>query len=227
MESLINKMNTLSISSSESIKSKRKLIILGGTDLLWIKTKDELPIEEDMIIQKEKYIYFNKDLIDKITEKLLDNPKCMLAFISSMNVTNFQPIIYKMLDETQESKKYFIFGKKEHFGNTLKLIDEGRPSEFKRNMNKIISKFNKHNLYKEKVDTTNILIIESDPSKISNNTTSNSIIVNYFKKDYFTNETEKSKITEKNKKLIEYIETYINECNIDVKEYIKNNKLNI
>ena len=77
------------------------------------------------------------------------------------------------------------------------------------------------------MDTTNILIIESDPSKISNNTTSNSIIVNYFKKEYFTNETEKSKITEKNKKLIEYIETYINECNIDVKEYIKNNKLNI
>ena len=72
----------------------------------------------------------------------------------------------------------------------------------------------------------NILILESEEEKMTDDTRPNSIYVNLFNEDYLgKNEKEKSSIDLEGDKVINYIIKLLDNCTDDIREYINHNKI--
>ena len=74
---------------------------------------------------------------------------------------------------------------------------------------------------------TNILILDAEPTKISENTMDNSIVVKLFNEENIVNEEKKEKRKELENKVIDYCFELLEECVEDIRAYIKKNPLNL
>jgi hypothetical protein len=251
MEDLTKKFDDLKV--SESAKSSNKesesnikedsknifkidlnqdkiLIIFAGSDLLWYKTKKsiESDIKPDFIFQKEKFIYYNKKFIKNFFNKILKHPRCHPAFISSMNINNCQILIEQMYKSCEMKKEEQIqnliyLGKKCH--NMTKPKSPDTIPELKRNIGNMCYCINK--FFNAKKKFYKLIILESDPEKMSDSTKPYSILCSIFNEDYISKKETRDDVDKKGQKLIEYLENFLNNCNKNIDTYLKENSFEI
>ena len=92
-------------------------------------------------------------------------------------------------------------------------------------MNKIIQylKNNEYNYFDER----NIIIIEGKQDKIGEDTKDNSIVINFYNKEYIESyEENKELLNKRSDKVIKYIKDLLENCDDDIRNYINKNIYN-
>jgi len=226
----IKEENNPSISSTtinQEILNKDKIfIIFSGSDLLWYKTKKtiESDIKFDFLLQKCKYIYFNKKFIKEFYKRILKHPRCIPGFISSMNIKNCQNLIQEMyksceIKKEEQIKDLIYLGKKCHDMVNTKKYNPDTTTEFKRNMGNMAYCLNKH--FNTKHKFYKMVIVESDPEKMSDSTKPYSIICPIFNEDYITKKETREEVDLKGENLINFLEKLLNNCTENINTYLK------
>ena len=126
------------------------------------------------------------------------------------------------------SKKVTFYRCMENIKNYLKNYAKKKDKDKDKDKNKDEEEEKK----KEKEEDTglfnesNILILESEDEKMTDDTRHNSIYVNLFNEDFLgKNEKEKSSIELEGDKVINYVVKLLDNCTDDIREYINHNKI--
>ena len=247
MEDLTNKLDDLKISEPEKTSNKESennikddtnndsnknkiLIIFAGSDLLWYKSKKsfESDIKPDFIFQKDKFIYYNKKFINSFYYKILKHPRCHPAFISSMNINNCKILIEQMykscgIEKEDQLENLIYLGKKCH--DMTKPKNPDMIPEFKRNMGNLCYCINK--FFNTKKKYYKLIILESDPGKMSDSTKPYSILCSMFNEDYIIKKETRKDVDKKGETLIECLEKCLNNCSGNVDDYIESINMKI
>ena len=236
--------NTLFRNIKDSFLSMEKnkiLIFIAPSNNFWIKSEKNTINEQNYDIKLNNYsnIFYNKNFIQKFLLKITKHPRCSFGLLSSMSYKNLKNcwdglekqfssdcpknIIFVDQKEHEEisvpdSKKKKFFRSmekiKEHLRNLKRSRDKKKDSDEEQREN--IEYFNEKN----------ILILESEEDKMTDETKHNSIYVNIFNEDYLgKSEKEKSSIDLDGDKVINYVVKLLENCNVDIREYINKNKI--
>ena len=228
-----NNPATSSIIINPEILNKDKIfLIFSGSDLLWYKTKKsiESDIKFDFLFQKCKYIYFNKKFIKEFYIRILKHPRCVPGFISSMNINNCQTLIQEMyksceIKKEEQIKDLIYLGKKCHDIVNTKKYNPDTTTEFKRNMGNMAYCINKH--FNTKNKFYKMLILESDPEKMSDSTKPYSIICPIFNEDYIIKKETREEVDLKGENLIKFLEKLLNNCTENINSYLESKNLKV
>lgn len=212
------------------------LILIAPSNNFWIKSEKSVinDINYDIKLNNYNNIFYNKKFILKFMEKVTRNPRCVFGLISSMvakNLKNSWEALGKLDVELNKLCPKNVIYIDQKFHNEMKLDkDNPKKKSFFRNMTKIISYFNKDKAKNKDQENTgyfnanNILILESEPDKMSDDTKNNSIRLNIFNEEYLLkDEKEKAAIDLDVDKFIEYLINLFNNCGEDIRAYIKEN----
>jgi hypothetical protein len=227
-----NKDNLLYTTIKTYVMNKDKIyIIIAPSDNFWIKSDKNVigNVQYNQKLNNITNVFYNKDFIVNFFNKIIKHPRCNFGFISSMLHKNLHNVIegftltymkeigeVNLKDLAKIDQKYQI------------NLNEGKNQVpiFLRDFNKIkeyILRVMKRDCFNE----TNILILDAEPTKISENTMDNSIVVKLFNEENILNEERKEKRKELENKVIDYCFELLEECVEDIRAYIKKNPLNL
>lgn len=207
------------------LTEKKILITVAGGNNFWIKS-DKSCIDEDheytLKLNNYSFLYMNWYFINEFVSKIVSHPRCKFAIISSMAKRNLEKAVETLkrgeeISQTNSNIEY-LFDQDGHEIIDDKSAQGGK--SFKRCLKKIKEKTKNH------FDDSNTIIIESEVDKADN------IKFNMIEFQSFSEETilasadEKENIHKKIHKLINYLENLLNECAVDVKEYLAKNSFN-
>jgi hypothetical protein len=224
-----------------SNEKNRILILLAPSNNFWIKSeKSQInDINYDKKLNNFNNIFYNKKFIKKFLEQVVSNPRCHFGLISSMCFKNLKAC-WEALGKI-DNEIYQLYPKNVVYIDQ-NLHDQAEDPQnkdkknskkiFFRNMDRIIEMLKNHkgkNKDSEQDNLSyfnynNILILESEPDKMSENTINNSIRLNIFNEEYLQKD-EKGKIATDLEvdKFIDYLVKLLNECGEDIRSYIKQN----
>ena len=236
--------NTLYRAIKDSFLSMEKnkiLVIIAPSNNFWVKSEKNSINEQnyDIKLNNHNNIFYNKKFIEKFLKKITKHPRCTFGLICSMNKKNLNNCWDGL--EKQFSvdcpKKVILIDQTDH--KEIMLDPNKKKPSFFRDMQKI-----KEHLKKEKIsdnkkkdsseeeenyenfDEKNIIILESEEDKMSDETKSNSIFVNLFSEKYLeSEEKEKESIDIEGKKVINYLHKLLENCTDDIRDYINRNKI--
>ena len=221
-----NNPNISPVIINPHINKDKIYLIFSGSDLLWYKTKKviESDIKYDFLFQKSKYIYFNKKFIKEFYKRILKHPRCVPGFISAMNINNCQALIQEMykscgIKKEEQIKDLIYLGKKCHDMVNTKKYNPDTTTEFKRNMGNMAYCMNKH--FHTINEFYKMLILESDPGKMSDSTKPYSIICPIFNEDYITKKEKREEVDLKGENLIKFVEKILNKCTENINSYLE------
>ena len=227
-----NKDNLLYTTIKTFVMNKDKIyIIIAPSDNFWIKSDKNVigNVQYNQKLNNITNVFYNKEFIVNFFNKIIKHHRCNFGFISSMLHKNLHNVIegftltymkeigeVNLKDFAKIDQKYQI------------NLNEGKNQVpiFLRDFNKIkeyILRVMKRDCFNE----TNILILDAEPTKISENTMDNSIVVKLFNEENILNEEKKEKRKELENKVIDYCFELLEECVEDIRAYIKKNPLNL
>ena len=224
---IINTNNTnvifRTIKDSVMAIDKNKIcVIIAASNTFWIKSERSTinGTNYDLKLNNYNKLFFNNNFIKNFLCKITKHPRCYFGIISSMARKNLKPAIDGLIIQFKSDfpQKYFSIDQEYHerIDSTEK---KGKPT-FYRDMKQIINLLKT----KEKIDyfdSNNIIILESEPDKMQDNTKNNSILVNVFSEQYLEyDQKQKSKIDMEGQKVIDYVWNLLDNCATDVREYI-------
>ena len=236
--------NTLYRAIKDSFLSMDKnkiLVIIAPSNNFWVKSENNEINDQnyDIKLNSHNFIFYNKKLIEKFLKKITKHPRCTFGLLCSMNKKNLKNCWEGL--EKQFSvdcpKKVILFDQTDH--RELMLDPEKEKPSFFRDMQKIKDhlkmenntdnnkqKDNSEGVNYENFDEKNIIILESEPDKMSDDTKSNSIFVNLFSEKYFEkDEKERIAIDIEGDKVINYLYILLENCTVDIRDYINHNKI--
>ena len=224
-----------------SMEKNKILIFIAPSNNFWIKSEKNTINEQNYDIKLNNYsnIFYNKNFIKKFLLKVTKHPRCSFGLLSSMSFKNLKNcwdglekqfssdcpknIIFvdqryhEEISEPNSKKKKFFRSMekiKEHLRNLKRSRDKKKDNDEEEAEN--VEYFNEKN----------ILILESEEDKIVDDTKHNSIYVNLFNEDYLgKKEQEKSSIDLEGDKVINYVVNLLENCNVDIRDYINKNKI--
>lgn len=212
-----------------SLLENKILIILAPSNNFWVKSEKSIinGINYDKKLNNYTNIFYNKKFIKKFLMQIANHPRCNLALMSSMIHKNLKAAIEGLDVQFFEilPKKFSIISQNEHdvLRSTIKIKKE-MPQIF-RNFEKILSHLKQKDKW-DYFDEKNIIILEGDKNKITEGTASNSIISNLFSEEYLnSNEDEKLVLEKEGDKIIRYVFKLLEECSMDVREYLAQNPI--
>lgn len=225
-----------------SNEKNKILILLAPSNNFWIKSeKSQInDINYDKKLNNFSNIFYNKKFIKKFLEQVVSNPRCHFGLISSMCFKNLKACwetLGKIDNEINQLYPKNVVYIDQNLHDQAPQDPQGKDKKnnkkvFFRNMDKIIGllKNNKNKNKDNEQDNTsyfsenNILILESEPDKMSENTINNSIRLNIFTEEYLQkNENEKTAIDLQVDNFIHYLVNLLNNCGDDIRSYIKQN----
>ena len=235
--------NTLYRAIKDSFLSMEKnkiLVIIAPSNNFWIKSESNTINEQnyDIKLNNHNNIFYNKKFIEKFLKKITKHPRCTFGLICSMNKNNLK----KCWDGLEKQfsvdcpKKVILFDQTDH--KVLMLDPNKKKPTFFRDMEKIKERLkkeknsdnkkkdNQEEENQENFDEKNIIILESEENKESDNTKNNSIYVNLFSEEYLKkDEKGKEAIDIQGNTVINYLYKLLENCTDDIRDYINRNKL--
>ena len=162
--------------------------------------------------------------------KIAKHPRCSFGLLSSMSYKNLKKC-WDGLEKQFSSycpKNIIFLDQEKH-----ERISE---KKFLRSMEKIKEHLKNLKISKDKdgenaenteyFNEKNILILESEEDKKVDGTRKNSIYVNLFDEDYLgKNEKDQISIDLEGDKIINYVVKLLENCNVDIRDYINTNKI--
>ena len=199
------------------------LIILAPSNNFWLKSEKNVINNENYDKKLNNYcnIFYNKTFIKKFLTLIGKHPRCNICLISSMTKNNLKETIDGLDIEINKllPQKFSVISQGEH--DVIKS-EKGIPKFF-RNMEKIIQ----HLKLKDKwdfFDEENIIIIEGDKNKITEGTSKNTLVSNFFcEENFISGQTKKEEIERNGDKIIKYLLNLLENCVIDIREYLIKN----
>ena len=236
--------NTLYRAIKDSFLSMDKnkiLVIIAPSNNFWVKSERNVINDQnyDIKLNNRNNIFYNKKFIEKFLKKITNHPRCTFGLLCSMNKKNLKNCWDGL--EKQFSvdcpKKVILFDQTDH--RELMLDPEKKKPSFFRDIQKIKDhlkmenntdnnkqKDNSEGINYENFDEKNIIILESEPDKMSDDTKSNSIFVNLFSEKYLEkDEKERKAIDIEGDKVINYLYILLENCTVDIRDYINHNKI--
>ena len=234
-----------------SMEKNKILILIAPSNNFWIKSEKKTINDQNYDIRLNNYsnIFYNKKFIQKFLLKVLKHTRCSFGLLSSMSYKNLKncwdglekqfssdcPKNIIFIDQkahkeitVPNSKKVTFYRCMENIKNYLKNYTKKKDKDKDKDKNKDEEEEEK----KEKEEDTglfnesNILILESEDEKMTDDTRHNSIYVNLFNEDFLgKNEKEKSSIELEGDKVINYVVKLLDNCTDDIREYINHNKI--
>lgn len=219
-----------------SNENNKILILLAPSNNFWIKSEKTVinDINYDKKLNNYSNIFYNKKFIKKFLEQVVSNPRCNFGLISSMTYKNLKACweaLGKIDNEINELYPKNITYIDQNLHDQGQEDPKNKKKSFFRNLNKIIEylkkdKKNKNNAqdntgyFKE----TNILILESELDKMTDTTRYNTIRLNIFNEEFLQkDEKGKTAIELETDKFIQYLVKLLNNCDQDIRAYIKEN----
>ena len=224
-----------------SMEKNKILIFIAPSNNFWIKSEKNTINEQNYDIKLNNYsnIFYNKNFIKKFLLKVTKHPRCSFGLLSSMSFKNLKNCWDGLEKQfSSDCPKNIIFvdqryheeipepnsKKKKFFRNMEKIKEHLRNLKRSRDKKKDNDEEEAENV--EYFNEKNILILESEEDKIVDNTKHNSIYVNLFNEDYLgKKEQEKSSIDLEGDKVINYVVNLLENCNVDIRDYINKNKI--
>ena len=235
-----------SIKDSFFMMQKNKiLVILAPSNNFWIKSEKSTINDTNYDIKLNNYsnIFYNKNFIQKFMTKIAKHPRCSFGLLSSMANRNLKNC-WEALERQFSSicpRKVIFFEQKDH--DQIMLDENKKKMTFFRSMEKIIDhlKREKQKELREKsrqrvikeenenveyFNKNNIIILESEEDKMSENTKPNTFIMNVFNEQYLGyNGQNKMAIDLEADKAINYIVNLLENCTDDIRDYLSRNKI--
>jgi hypothetical protein len=236
------------IKDSFFLMGKNKiLVIMAPSNNFWIKSEKNSINDQNYDIKLNNYsnIFYHKKFIQKFLSKITKHPRCSFGLISSMTYKNLKNCWEAL--ERQFSpvcpKKVVFFAQKEH--DQIMFDPKKKKIRFFRSIDKIIQHLkkekekdlkekcrnktddvNENNENVEYFNRKNIIILESEEDKSSENTKCNSLFLNVFNEHYLeSNEKERMVDDLEADKAINYILNLLENCTDDVRGFLSNNKI--
>ena len=214
-----------------SMEKNKILILLAPSNNFWIKSEKKIINDKNYDIKLNQYynIFYNKKFIHKFLLKVLKHPRCNFGLLSSLSYKNLKscwdglekqfssdcPKDIIFIDQKQHKEVAVPNSKKMKFYRSMENI-KNYLKERKKDKNKYENKVeNKENtcIFNEK----NILILESEDGKMTDDTKKNSKYVNLFNENYLgKNEKEKLAIDLEGDKAINYVVKLLDNCSDDI-----------
>ena len=192
------KDNLLYTTIKTYVMNKDKIfIIIAPSDNFWLKSDKQIigKYQYNQKLNNITNIFYNKEFIVEFFNKIVKHPRCNFGFISSMIHKNLHNVIegfaltyikdikeVNLRDFAKIDQKYQI------------NLNEGKNQVpiFLRDFNKI-KEYILRVMRKDCFNETNILILDAEPTKISENTEDNSIVVRLFNEENIENEEKSEK----------------------------------
>ena len=219
-----------------SNENNKILILLAPSNNFWIKSEKTVinDINYDKKLNNYSNIFYNKKFIKKFLEQVVSNPRCNFGLISSMTYKNLKACweaLGKIDNEINELCPKTIIYIDQNLHDQVQENPKNKKKSFSRNMNKIIEylKKDKKNKNYDQDNTgyfkeTNILILESELDKMTDTTRYNTIRLNIFNEEFLQkDEKGKTAIELETDKFIQYLVKLLNNCDQDIRAYIKEN----
>ena len=219
-----------------SNENNKILILLAPSNNFWIKSEKTVinDINYDKKLNNYSNIFYNKKFIKKFLEQVVSNPRCNFGLISSMTYKNLKACweaLGKIDNEINELYPKNITYIDQNLHDQGQEDPKNKKKSFFRNMNKIIEylKKDKKNKNNDQDNTgyfkeTNILILESELDKMTDTTRYNTIRLNIFNEEFLQkDEKGKTAIELETDKFIQYLVKLLNNCDQDIRAYIKEN----
>ena len=219
-----------------SNENNKILILLAPSNNFWIKSEKTVinDINYDKKLNNYSNIFYNKKFIKKFLEQVVSNPRCNFGLISSMTYKNLKACweaLGKIDNEINELYPKNITYIDQNLHDQSQEDPKNKKKSFFRNMNKIIEylKKDKKNKNNDQDNTgyfkeTNILILESELDKMTDTTRYNTIRLNIFNEEFLQkDEKGKTAIELETDKFIQYLVKLLNNCDQDIRAYIKEN----
>ena len=219
-----------------SNENNKILILLAPSNNFWIKSEKTVinDINYDKKLNNYSNIFYNKKFIKKFLEQVVSNPRCNFGLISSMTYKNLKACweaLGKIDNEINELYPKTIIYIDQNLHDQAQEDPKNKKKSFFRNMNKIIEylKKDKKNKNNDQDNTgyfkeTNILILESELDKMTDTTRYNTIRLNIFNEEFLQkDEKGKTAIELETDKFIQYLVKLLNNCDQDIRAYIKEN----
>ena len=228
IEITVNNNNTLYRQIKDAVMSTQEnkiMVLITPSNNFYVKTDKNAinGINYDFKINNITKLFLNNDFIEKFIKKIANHPRCYFGLLSSMITKNLKTANSGMSTQFHKiyPKDYSLIDQKNHDGEDVGK--KGVIPKFYRNLKLIMNHIkNKDKLYS--YNETNILIIDSKESKISETTKANTINVSVFNENLLKDpqpQAEKKKLlNEKGDKLIDYIYELLENCPNDVRDYI-------
>ena len=232
-----------SIKDSFFAMNKNKILVLvAPSHNFWIKSEKSSIKEQlyDLKLNNFSNIFYHKKFIEKFLKKIAKHPRCCFGIISSMTYRNLKNCWDGLEKQfTNECPKNVIFIEQNDH-EKIQLDPKSKKLSFFRSMKKIIEHLSaekKKELKKKNYDDEsennfqcfnekNILLVESEEDKISEDNKNNFIFVSVFSEKYLeSDEQKKLAIDLEGDKSINYIYKLLETCNDDIREYINRNKI--
>jgi hypothetical protein len=230
------------------MEKNKILVIIAPSNNFWIKSEKNSINDQNYDIKLNNYsnIFYHKKFIQKFLSKITKHPRCSFGLISSMTYKNLKNCWEAL--ERQFSpvcpKKVTFFAQKEH--DQIMVDPKKKKIRFFRSIDKIIQHLkkekerdlkekcrnktddaNENNENVEYFNRKNIIILESEGDKASENTKYNSLFLNVFNEHYLeSNEKERMVDDLEADKAINYLLNLLENCTDDVRGYLSNNKVN-
>ena len=237
------------IKDSFFLMEKNKiLVIMAPSNNFWIKSEKNSINDQNYDIKLNNYsnIFYNKTFIQKFMTTICKHPRCSFGLISSMtykNLKNCWEALERQFSQLYPKKLVFI-DQKVH--EQIMLDPKKKKIKFFRNMDKIIQHLkkekekelkqknrnkncneNEQNENIEYFNKNNIIILESEGDKESENTKCNSIFMNIFDEHYLKcNNKERMAVDIEADKVINYVLYVLENCTDDVRDFLSKNKIN-
>ena len=210
-----------------AIDKNKICVIIAASNTFWIKSERATinGTNYDLKLNNYNKLFFNTKFIKDFLNKITKHPRCYFGIISSMTRKNLKAAIDGVITQFKPyfPEKYLSIDQDYH--ERIQSTENKKKPTFFRDMDQIINLLKT----KEKIDyfnINNIIILESEPDKIHDNTKNNSILVNVFSEQYLEyDQRQKSKIDMEGQKVIEYVRNLLENCGADVREYINKNQL--
>lgn len=211
------KKNIYNFIKEKIYKINQILIVLAPGNNFWFKSEKSSIGNENYTTKLNNYnfLFMNWSFIEKFYKKIAMHSRCALGLVSSMDKKNLEKGVEGMkrgdfkLGDKLEFK--FLFDKESH--DQIDVENDNKKI-FKRNLSKMTEKM------KNEFDETNILFLESEIDK-AENINHNLIPFNCYGEAMITADSDTKLIREKEiDHLFEYLEKLLNECDVDVKEYL-------
>jgi len=207
------------------------LILIAPSNNFWVKSK-KITINGqnyDKYLNNYSNIFYNKKFIKKFLLKIIKHPRCIFGLASSMSNNNLKKCWDGLeMQFSSDCPKNIIFIDQDGH-------DKISVKNFLRSMEKIkeyLRKNKKKDKDKEQEENTeyfnekNILILESEEDKMTDDTRHNSIYVNLFSENYLEkNEKEQLSIDLEGDKVINYVVKLLENCTVDIRDYINTYKI--
>lgn len=212
-----------------SLLDNKILIVLTPSNNFWVKSEKNVlnGVNYDKKLNNFCNIFYNNNFIKKFLTQIVKHPRCNLCLMSSMTNKNLKAAIEGLDVQFNKflPKKFSIISQGDH--DVIKPAIKKEIPQFFRNMEKIIN----HVKQKDKwdyFDEKNILILEGDKNKITEGTMGNTLVSNLFSEEYLLfDKQKKNKIEQDGDKLIKYVINLLENCSIDIRDYLAQNPFNV